>query len=136
MQRYKTFLKMKRFVTTFFSEIFHRRICLLEVARTGAENLLLSDCNKAKEKDHPKRFISMIIGAKSYSSVKYSEKANISFFVFLSPNSLPQLRIATFLFWLEKLCLIWSVEDATREHCRGNSNEGVTSDVGTNHVML
>ncbi len=80
---------MKRFVTTFFSEIFHRRICLLEVARTGAENLLLSDCNKAKEKDHPKRFISMIIGAKSYSSVKYSEKANISFFVFLSPNSLP-----------------------------------------------
>jgi len=80
---------MKRFVTTFFSEIFCCGICMSEVARTGAANLLLSDCNKAKENDHPKRFISMIFGAKSYSSVKYSEKANIFFFVFLSPYLLP-----------------------------------------------
>lgn len=80
---------MKRFVTTFFSELFCCGICLSEVARTGAASLLLSDCNKAKENDHPHPFPSMLFAAKSYSSVKYSEKANISFFVFLSPNSLP-----------------------------------------------
>ena len=80
---------MKRFVMTFFSEIFCCGICMSEVARTGTASLLLSDCNKTKENDHPHPFPSMLFGAKSYSSVKYSEKANISFFVFLSPYLLP-----------------------------------------------
>ena len=55
-----------------------RRICLLEVVQKGASDTIVSDCNIPNENKHPKRFISMIIAAKSYSPVKNSQKSNFS----------------------------------------------------------
>ena len=65
-----------------------RRICHLEVARKGASDTLVSDCNIPNENKHPKRFNSMENAAKSYSKVNSSKIATVSCLIFLLPCSL------------------------------------------------
>ncbi|MBQ4525397.1 MAG: hypothetical protein IJA00_04905 [Bacteroidaceae bacterium] len=67
-----------RFIATFLIEQSVPRIWWQEVAEKSASVTYVSDGNIPNENKHPKRFISMIIAAKSYSSVKNRQKSNFS----------------------------------------------------------
>ena len=67
-----------RFVATFLIGQADHRFWWQEVAQSGASDMLVPDSNIPNENKHPKRFISMIIAAKSYSPVKNSQKSNFS----------------------------------------------------------
>ena len=67
-----------RYVATFLIGQADPRFWWQEVAQCGNFGILISDGNIPNENKHPKRFISMIIAAKSYSPVKNRQKSNFS----------------------------------------------------------